>query len=212
MKNISHRRQAERLLSDASFTDNRRKPLRRNGGDIDPQEHAALIARAQVHATLARNEEEDASRADMRDANTLLRRQLSDTKRLLAEHIAEGLTRNNPSSWLLVRELAQHLDEANLNIDDAIDELITERGVDVKWAWKRPSSRLCEDGRSWVDLGGQRHDLTKAYIDRDGQRWTWTGKVDDHDGYPLFASEKGGSEHALDTLTVFGAKPEDGDR
>ncbi|MCT2591091.1 hypothetical protein LHJ74_14435 [Streptomyces sp. N2-109] len=54
MTGPEHYRAAERLLSDASFAAHPQgRPVRRSGGEYGPGEHAALIAQAQVHATLA---------------------------------------------------------------------------------------------------------------------------------------------------------------
>jgi hypothetical protein len=55
MDGPSHYRAAEKLLSEASYTGGRatRRPVTPEGMPIDPATHAAVIARAQVHATLA---------------------------------------------------------------------------------------------------------------------------------------------------------------
>lgn len=53
MNGSKHYIEAERLLSDASFVDRHGHPVSRQGNLLQPGEHAALIARAQIHATLA---------------------------------------------------------------------------------------------------------------------------------------------------------------
>ncbi|MFE9391629.1 hypothetical protein [Streptomyces sp. NPDC006784] len=54
MTGPEHYREAEQLLSDASYQRDRNgHPVRKDGTTFQPGEHAALIARAQVHATLA---------------------------------------------------------------------------------------------------------------------------------------------------------------
>lgn len=55
MTGPEHYRAAERLLSDASFTTGEHddSPLTRQGDLMSPQLHAALLGRAQAHATLA---------------------------------------------------------------------------------------------------------------------------------------------------------------
>ena len=54
MTGPEHYREAERLLSEASFTGGvTEQPVTRDGLPRTPGAHAALIARAQVHATLA---------------------------------------------------------------------------------------------------------------------------------------------------------------
>ncbi|MEV8600480.1 hypothetical protein AB0465_11440 [Streptomyces griseoviridis] len=54
MNGPEHFREAERLLSEASFTDVTGAPVTREGILRRPDERDALIARAAVHATLAR--------------------------------------------------------------------------------------------------------------------------------------------------------------
>lgn len=54
MTGAEHYREAERLLSDASFTGTHGHPVNRDGDLLQPGQHAALIARAQVHADLAK--------------------------------------------------------------------------------------------------------------------------------------------------------------
>lgn len=54
MNGPEHYREAQRLLSNASFTrGNTNEPCTRDGMLLTHQQHDALIARAQVHATLA---------------------------------------------------------------------------------------------------------------------------------------------------------------
>jgi hypothetical protein len=53
MTGPEHYRAAERLLSDASFTNATGTPVSREGHPIEPRVYATLIDRAQVHATLA---------------------------------------------------------------------------------------------------------------------------------------------------------------
>lgn len=53
MTGAEHYRAAEKLLSDASFTDSNGYAVRRDGSLFPPGEQAVLITRAQVHATLA---------------------------------------------------------------------------------------------------------------------------------------------------------------
>lgn len=48
-----HYREAQRLLSEASFTNVYGDPCTRDGDLMTPPQHAALVQRAQVHATLA---------------------------------------------------------------------------------------------------------------------------------------------------------------
>lgn len=55
MTGAEHYREAERVLSDASFTRSKGdlRPVTREGESITAEQHEAMLARAQVHATLA---------------------------------------------------------------------------------------------------------------------------------------------------------------
>ncbi|MGW1267575.1 hypothetical protein [Streptomyces sp. NPDC002491] len=53
MNGPEHYREAERLLSEASFSSITGNPVTREGLPMRPEQHAALIARAGVHAQLA---------------------------------------------------------------------------------------------------------------------------------------------------------------
>ncbi|MFD3717219.1 hypothetical protein [Streptomyces sp. NPDC058674] len=53
MTGPEHYREAERLLSDTSFTTASGRPVTRDGHPMPVDECALLVARAQVHATLA---------------------------------------------------------------------------------------------------------------------------------------------------------------
>ncbi|MGW0869912.1 hypothetical protein ACWD3Z_05400 [Streptomyces sp. NPDC002740] len=53
MNGPEHYREAERLLSDASFFGATGSPMTREGLPMRPEHHAALIAQASVHAQLA---------------------------------------------------------------------------------------------------------------------------------------------------------------
>ncbi|WP_210534309.1 hypothetical protein [Streptomyces scabiei] len=53
MTGPEHYREAERLLSHTSYESITGTPVTRQGMPMRPEVHAALIARAQVHATLA---------------------------------------------------------------------------------------------------------------------------------------------------------------
>lgn len=96
-------------------------------------------AAAQVHATLARDEEQVASRADMRDANALLRQRLAALLRVVTEHVANSLRANDLIRWREARALTQALDTAGHNIDRAVDELLEDLHVDSRAAWDGPS-------------------------------------------------------------------------
>ncbi|NED75315.1 hypothetical protein G3I51_23930 [Streptomyces sp. SID9944] len=83
--------------------------------------------------------------ADLRDANILLRRRESAMRELLATHIAKSLASREPDRWNAARELAQALDEADCNLDQAIDNWLEENGWDSRSAWKAVASATPHD-------------------------------------------------------------------
>jgi hypothetical protein len=131
---IDHRAEAEEHLKVAA-----REFLSPNG---DPT-HA--LAAAQVHATLARDEEQAAQTADLRDALRLLRAREYDVRELVSTHIAKALASREPNRWKAGRELAQALDIADCNMDDAIDARLSDDGWDPRSAWKTPASAVRSD-------------------------------------------------------------------
>jgi post-segregation antitoxin (ccd killing protein) len=129
---IDHRSEALRLAEESHGV------LRPNGEG--PCEADRLLAEAQVHATLARNEEQAAHHADMRDALRLLRARAYDVRKLVSTHIAKALASREPKRWAAGRELAQALDMADCNMDDAIDARLADDGWDPRSAWKAVST------------------------------------------------------------------------
>lgn len=131
---IDHRAEAEEHLKVAA-----REFLAPEG---DPT-HA--LAAAQVHATLARDEEQAARTADLRDALRLLRGREYDVRKLVSTHIAKALASREPTRWKAGRELAQALDMADCNLDEAIDARLAEDGWDPRSAWKAVASAVRSD-------------------------------------------------------------------
>lgn len=99
-----------------------------------------LIAEAQVHATLARDEERAATTADLRDANALLRRREYATREAVSTHIAKALASREPDRWKAGIDLAKALDEADCNLDQLIDARLSDDGWAPRGAWKTPAS------------------------------------------------------------------------
>ena len=130
---IDHRAEAERRL------------LMAWEEDSTPERNAHLVAEAQVHATLARDEEQAARTADMRDALRLLRGREYDVRKLVSTHIAKALASREPNRWKAGRELAQALDMADCNMDEAIDARLSDDGWDPRSAWKAPASAVRSD-------------------------------------------------------------------
>lgn len=131
---IDHRNEAEALLKQAA------REFITPGGDAAP-----ALAAAQVHATLARDEEQAARTADMRDALRLLRGREYDVRKIVSTHIAKALASREPNRWKAGRELAQALDIADCNMDDAIDARLSDDGWDPRSAYKAPASAVRRD-------------------------------------------------------------------
>lgn len=132
-----HRAEALRLAEESHSV------LRPN--DEGPCEADRLIAEAQVHATLARDEEQFTRTADMRDALRLLRGREYDVRKVVSTHIAKALASREPNRWKAGRELAQALDMADCNMDDAIDARLSDDGWDPRSAYKTPASLVPSD-------------------------------------------------------------------
>ena len=127
-----HRAEAERLLAGAQ-----------NVMDVAPVDgltRTECAALAQVHATLARDEEQAERTADLRDALRLLRGREYDVRKLVSTHIAKALASREPNRWKAGRALAQALDMADCNMDDAIDARLSDDGWDPRSAWKAVGS------------------------------------------------------------------------
>jgi hypothetical protein len=131
---INHRAEAEALLKQAA------KESIHPEGDPIP-----ALAAAQVHATLARDEEQAARTADMRDALRLLRGREYDVRKLVSTHIAKALASREPNRWKAGLELAKALDMADCNMDEAIDARLSDDGWDPRSAWKAPASAVRSD-------------------------------------------------------------------
>lgn len=130
---IDHRAEAERRL------------LMAWEEDRAPEDIAHLVAEAQVHATLARDEEQAARTSDMRDALRLLRGREYDVRKLVSTHIAKALASREPNRWKAGLELAKALDMADCNMDDAIDARLSDDGWDPRSAYKTPAALVPSD-------------------------------------------------------------------
>jgi hypothetical protein len=128
---IDHRAEAEKHLATAS------RYLFKNPADTQVAQIAAAIG--QGHATLARDEEQATTMADLRDALALHRRRNNAVRELVAAHIAKGLASREKNRWEAARSLAQALDEAEANVDDLIDARLSDDGYDTKTPWTFPS-------------------------------------------------------------------------
>lgn len=134
---INHRAEAEKHLANAA------RHLTELPGDMRIAEVVAWIG--QGHATLAHNEEQAATTADLRDALRLLRRREYETREAVATHIAEALASRDANRWKAGRDLAQALDVADCNMDQLIDARLTDDGWDARSAWKAPASAVRSD-------------------------------------------------------------------
>ncbi|MEU1787048.1 hypothetical protein ABZ553_14480 [Streptomyces sparsogenes] len=137
---INHRAEAEKHLSQGSFVRGAGKPH-----PVDPIATDFHLRLAQVHATLARDEQQAATTADLREALHSLRRRFDDTRDLVAAHIACGLASREKDRWQAARDLAQALDKAYNNVDELIDARLSDDGWDPRAAWKTPASAVPAD-------------------------------------------------------------------
>jgi hypothetical protein len=128
---IDHRAEAEALLKQAA-----REFITPDG---DPT-HA--LAAAQAHASLARDEDQAARTADMRDALRLLRGREYDVRKVVSTHIAKALASREVNRWKEGLELAKALDMADCNMDEAIDARLSDDGWDPRSAYKAPASAV----------------------------------------------------------------------
>lgn len=134
---INHRAEAERHLSQGSFVKSPEQPH-----PVDPVATDFHLRMAQVHATLARDEEQADRTADMRDALRLLRGREYDVRKVVSTHIAKALASREPNRWKAGRALAQALDMVDFNLDDAIDARLSDDGWDPRSAWKDVASAV----------------------------------------------------------------------
>ncbi|MFE9850261.1 phiSA1p31-related protein [Streptomyces sp. NPDC005576] len=189
---INHRAEAEKHLDTAARHCNENPP------DMRIAEVSAAIG--QGYAALARDEDNAATLADLRDANTKLRNDLANMRRIIVDHVADNLGRQDLWSWRSARDLTKELDAYGMNVDQAVDERLEERDIDPKQAWIGPHDRVNPVTKQWTDLGGTTWDLNRPWVDRDGNTWEWTGKFDQG---PLMRCEATGSTSTLDAIYIF---------
>ena len=135
---VDHRAEALRLLAVAHGDKN--TTVEGHNPEAD-----RTLTEALVHANLARDEEQGARTADMRDALRLLRGREHDVRKVASSHIAKALASREPNRWKAGRELAQALDMADCNMDDAIDARLSDDGWDPRSAWKAVASAVRSD-------------------------------------------------------------------
>lgn len=134
---INHRAEAEKHLATAA------RHLTEVPADMRIAEVSAWIG--QGHAALARDEEQAATTADLREALHSLRRRLDNTRSLVSVHIAEGLASREKGRWKAAIGLSKALDEAHCNIDDLVDARLADDGWDPRSAYKAPASLVPTD-------------------------------------------------------------------
>lgn len=125
---IDHRAEAERRL------------LMAWEDDRAPENIAHLVAEAQVHATLARDEDQAATTRDLKDTIAWLRHRERAMRDLVSTHIAQGLASREKDRWKAALDLTKALDEAHCNMDDLVDGWLEENGWDPRSAYKTPAS------------------------------------------------------------------------
>jgi len=132
-----HRAEAERHLSQGSMVGSPEKPH-----PVDPIASDFHLRMAQVHATLARDEEQAAT-----------------TRNLVSAHIAKGLASREPDRWKAALELTKALDEADCNMDDLVDARLADDGWDPRSAYKTPAALAPAGG--WI-VASKRDPWSKA--------------------------------------------------
>jgi hypothetical protein len=135
--NIDHRTEAEKHLSQGSFT---KSP--NTAHPVDPIATDYHLRMAQVHATLARDEEQAAATRDLKDALTLLRRREYATREAVSQHVAKALASREKDRWKAGLDLTKALDEADCNIDNLVDARLADDGWDPRSAYKAPASAV----------------------------------------------------------------------
>lgn len=145
---INHRDAAKELLELASDA---------AGDEIKDVKY--LTAVAQVHATLAHEEEQAARTVDLREALYSLRRRFNDTRNLVAHHIADALASREKDRWKAAIDLTKALDEAHCNLDDLVDARLADDGWDPRSAYKTPAGPT---PTGWADAAPERDPWTKA--------------------------------------------------
>ena len=133
---INHRAEALRLVD--GVMNDPEMPALGEGGE-------GVLTTALVHATLARNEDQAAQTADLREALQSLRRRFNDTRTLVAAHIAEGLASREKDRWKAAIDLTKALDEAHCNVDDLVDARLADDGWDPRSAYKTPAALVPRD-------------------------------------------------------------------
>lgn len=123
---IDHRAEAEKHLATAA------RHLTEVSADMRIAEVSAWIGHG--HAALARNEEQAATTADLRDAITLLRRRNHAMRELIATHIVDALASKDAGRAKAALHLARDLDEADANVDDLLNERMPADGWAPNWA------------------------------------------------------------------------------
>jgi hypothetical protein len=94
-----------------------------------------------------RTEGRETAAADLRDANTLLRRRDYAVRKLVATHIVEALVSSEGSRQKAALHLAKGMDEADANVDDLLNEQLPEDG------WAPCSTPVAEqpDNTGWLE-------------------------------------------------------------
>lgn len=137
---IDHRAEAEKHLETAA------RHLTESPSDMRIAEVSAWIG--QGHANLARNEEQAATTADLKNAIAWLRRRERATRDLVSAHIAQGLASREPDRWKAALKLTKALDAADCNMDDLVDARLADDGWDPRSAYKTPAALAPAGG--WI--------------------------------------------------------------
>jgi hypothetical protein len=144
-----HRREAERLLSQASFEQSPEDHTPK----LAPQATALLIARAQVHALLA-----SATVVEPADAGEKTQRRDAD-RAVIVGHIAEGLTDPSRTTRDFMRGFMWELDRVGAGVEEGV----------------RARGERTGFGPYHHTVDGISYSLLTQFTDRDGVVWEHNG-------------------------------------
>jgi hypothetical protein len=172
------RREAERLLSRASFVRSEADPT----PSLDPQTTALMVARAQVYATLAATAGDEIVTAYVHDdhevafestcAACAAEAEASAIARfkamchIVGAHIAEGLDSEDRQLRDFLTGLAYELDRAGLGVTDVVE------ATALKYCYNRHRVRV----------DGAMYSLDSQWVDALGVTWEYVGEWDAHRG------------------------------
>lgn len=121
-----------------------------------------------------------ASLAHLPEQQVIAQERLAIVLRVVVDRVITMATSYEDAAQRHAHELMRDLDEAGVNIDDLVDGRSEETGH---------GPRVC-------DVFGQRYDLKKRWLDRNGKRWEHTGDWSDVGG-PVMRRDEPNGDHMV---------------